>query len=152
LISTPEKKASSAETLETVQYLKIIYRNSHLSNKVAPSSEELKNFITDILGKFEGNRILFITANQCSNRIVMQQGLFMFPYVLDKEAHTKIIKDNTVLIKIDKNIRDELLDYLDTIGLNSYRLMPDLQSVCYAIKRQIIEQRKAKSTLFKKQK
>lgn len=76
----------------------------------------------------------------------------MFPYVLDKEAHTKIIKDNTVLIKIDKNIRDELLDYLDTIGLNSYRLMPDLQSVCYAIKRQIIEQRKAKSTLFKKQK
>lgn len=151
LIATPDKKASSTETLEIVSYLKMVYRNSHLTNNMEPSSEELKLFITDILHKFEKNRILFITANQCSNRIVMQQGLFMFPYVLDKEAHERIIKDNTALIKIDKNIRDELLDYLDTIGLNSYRLMPDLQSTCYAIKRQIIEGRRAKSTLFKKQ-
>lgn len=151
LIATPDKKASSAETLEMVQYLKIVYRDSHLSNSIGPSSEELKIFIVDTLDKFEENRILFITANQCSNRIVMQQGLFMFPYVLDKEVHTKIIQDNTRLIKISKTIRDELLDYLDTIGLNSYRLMPDLQSVCYAIKRQIIERRRSKSTLFKKQ-
>ena len=47
-------------------------------------------------------------------------------------------------------MRDDLLDYLDTIGLNTFRLMPDLQSVCHAVKRKVTEDRQAASTLFKK--
>lgn len=70
----------------------------------------------------------------------MQQGLFMFPYNLDKETHLEIIENNTCLIKIHKNTRRDLLKYLNTLGINSFRLMPDLQSICYAIKRNVIDE------------
>ena len=76
----------------------------------------------------------------------------MFPYTLNAEKHRKIIEENTHLIKIHKDIREELLEYLDTIGINSFRLMPDIQSVCGAVKRKVIEERQAKSELFKKKK
>lgn len=75
----------------------------------------------------------------------MQQGLFMFPYSLDQEKHKEILTRNTNLIKIHKDARNELLEYLDTIGLNSFRLMPDLQNVCDAIKRKYTEERKGSS-------
>ena len=60
------------------------------------------------------------------------------------------IEKNTCLIKIHKNTRRDLLDYLDTLGINPFRLMPDLQSICYAIKRNVIDERKESSILFKK--
>lgn len=44
----------------------------------------------------------------------------------------------------------ELLEYLDTIGINSFRLMPDIQSVCSTVKRKVTEERQSKSELFKK--
>ena len=53
-------------------------------------------------------------------------------------------------IKIHKDLRGALLDYLDTIGLNTFRLMPDLQSVCHAVKRKITEEHQSASTLFMK--
>ena len=80
----------------------------------------------------------------------MQQGLFMFPYELNRDKHNEIITKNTSVIQIHKSCRNGLLSYLDTIGLNSFRLMPDLQSICHAIKRKVIDDRKENSQLFKK--
>ncbi len=80
----------------------------------------------------------------------MQQGLFMFPYTLDKEKHKEILEKNTGLIMIHKDARDELLEYLNTIGLTSFRLMPDLQSVCNAIKRKYTEERRGSTSQHKK--
>ena len=74
----------------------------------------------------------------------------MFPYTLQINRHKQIIENNTMLIKIHKDIRDELLEYLDTIGINSFRLMPDIQSVCSTVKRKVTEERQSKSELFKK--
>ena len=109
-----------------------------------------KEFSNNVIEKLSENRILFVDANQCSQRIVMQQGLFMFPYTLNANRHRTIIEENTSLIKIHKDIRPDLLAYLDTIGINNYRLMPDIQSVCSTVKRRIIEERQAKSEQFKK--
>ena len=130
-------------------YCKTIYKTTHNYN-LSPNAEQFKPFIDDLLNKFHSKKILFIDANQCNNRIVMQQGLFMFPYNLDKKTHLETIENNTYLIKIHKSTRRELLDYLDTLGINSFRLMPDLQSICYAIKRNAIDERKESSSLFKK--
>ncbi len=102
--------------------------------------------------KFNAGKLLFVSPNQSNQRVVMQQGLFMFPYTLDKEEHTKMLIENTKVIKISKHIRGELLEYLDTIGMNAFRLMPDLPSVCEAIKRKVAEERKGKSILFKSEK
>lgn len=102
------------------------------------------------VSKINKNSLFFIDPNQSNQRIVMQQGLFLFPYTLNKEKHIDLLDNNTGIIKISKDIRDELQTYLDTIGINSYRLMPDLSSVCEAVERKVRDNRTKCSSLFKK--
>lgn len=100
--------------------------------------------------KIRSHAILFIDPNQSNQRIIMQQGLFMFPYTLNKDEHLNIIKHNSSVIMIHKDLRTDLLEYLDTLGFSTFRLMPDLTSVCSAIKRKVIDERSEKSSAFKK--
>ena len=132
-----------------LSYFKKMYSESH-PEKIEIVPSEFKIFLDEIISKFGKRKILFVDANQCNQRIVMQQGLFLFPYTLESDELLEIVKDNTSTIKIHKDLRSELLDCLDTIGLNTFRLMPDLQSVCHAVKRKVTEERQAASTLFKK--
>lgn len=100
--------------------------------------------------KIRNHAILFVDPNQSNQRIIMQQGLFMFPYTLDKEEHLKILNDNSCYIMIHKNLRNELIQYLDTLGYNTFRLMPDLSSICEAVKRRNVDERIENSSAFKK--
>ena len=123
-----------------------LFNNSWV-NRAIQCIEQVENEFSDD-GK--QRQILFIDPNQSNQRLVMQQGLFMFPYVLDEDKHKQIIEDNTSVIKIHKDLRLELQDYLGTIGINAFRLMPDLSSVCEAVERNIRENRNKNSELFKK--
>ena len=100
--------------------------------------------------KIRNHAILFVDPNQSNQRIIMQQGLFMFPYTLDKAQHLNIIKNNTKVIKIHKNLRDELIGYLDVLGYNTFRLMPDLSSICQAVERRLLDERTSQTNRFKK--
>lgn len=100
--------------------------------------------------KIRNHVLLFIDPNQSNQRIIMQQGLFMFPYTLDKEEHLKILNNNSYYIKIHKDLRGELIRYLDILGYNTFRLMPDLSSICEAVKRRNVDERAEKSAAFKK--
>lgn len=111
---------------------------------------DMDAFVSDNKEKVSNGAILFIDPNQSNQRLVMQQGLFMFPYTLDEKKHLQVIESNTSLIKIKKDLRDELLAYLDTIGINAFRIMPDLPSVCEAVERKVKDRRSANSPLFKK--
>lgn len=133
-------------------YFARIYCDAHPGEDIRQVTEipRFKKFIDDEITKLENRKILFIDANQCNQRIVMQQGLFMFPFSLNRDEHLEILNRNTSVIKIHKSLRIELLTYLDTIGINAFRLMPDLQSVCHAVKRKVLDDRQHKSPLFKK--
>ena len=111
---------------------------------------DMDAFVSDNKEKVSNGAMLFIDPNQSNQRLVMQQGLFMFPYTLDEKKHLQVIENNTNLIKIKKDLRDELLAYLDTIGINAFRIMPDLPSVCEAVERKVKDRRSANRTLFKK--
>ena len=134
-----------------LSYFRKIYIETH-PERFGINVPDFKKFLDKAITNFENRKLLFVDANQCSQRIVMQQGLFLFPYTLNVNEHRKLIEENTLLIKIHKDIRDELLEYLDTIGINTFRLMPDIQNVCYAVKRKVIEERQSQSELFKKKK
>lgn len=149
IISGLEESESEVGLKAIIQYFKKIYDETHPSD-ITTNTVEFKEFMDNAIENFANSKILFVDANQCSQRIVMQQGLFMFPYTLQINRHKQIIENNTMLIKIHKDIRDELLEYLDTIGINSFRLMPDIQSVCSTVKRKVTEERQSKSELFKK--
>lgn len=112
--------------------------------------EGIDTFISENKDKVYNRAILFIDPNQSNQRLVMQQGLFMFPYTLDESEHLKILDRNSNIIKIHKSLREELLSYLDTLRINAFRIMPDLPSVCEAIVRKIRDNRNSQSTLFKK--
>lgn len=113
-------------------------------------AEEINKLADEMVEKFIVDKLLFIDPIQSNQRVIMQQGLFMLPYEISEDKHMEILQKNMCLIKIEKSLRVELLDYLDKLGLNTFRLMPDLQSVSYAIKRKITEDRTNKSQLFKK--
>lgn len=82
---------------------------------------------------YDDRAILFIDPNYSNQRIIMQQGLFMFPYTLNESEHMSILENHSDYIMIHKSHRDRLLTYLDILGYNTFRLMPDLKSVCDAI-------------------
>lgn len=127
------------------------------SNRLSRNISSLTGYkgideIVDLQEKLRNQAILFVNPNQSNQRIIMQQGLFMFPYTLDKKAHIDILKRNSKVVMIHKSHRDKLIKYLDTMGYNTFRLMPDLSSICQAIKRRAIDDRTEKSEQFKKNK
>lgn len=89
------------------------------------------------LDKIKEGKLLFIEPNQANQRIIMQQGLFLFPYEMDEMNLINQINKNTELIRVHKNLRKSLKQYLDNIGITAYRLMPDLGNICTEIERSI---------------
>lgn len=91
--------------------------------------------------KIDEGKILFINPGDSNQRITMQQGLFMIPYELERERHKEIINSNTTTLLIDKRLRLELMNQLDTMGFNTFRLMPDISSVCKAVTQKVKDER-----------
>ena len=89
----------------------------------------------------DNNRILLIDPNNSNQRITMQQGLFMFPMTLNRDEHIDLINKHLIVLKIHKRLRNDLLSYLNSIGFTTYRLMPDLMSVCEAVTRNVKRKR-----------
>ncbi len=113
-------------------------------------SDNVSAFVINNEHKVAKKTLFFIDPSQSNQRLIMQQGLFMFPYLLDENSHLNIIHDNSRVIRINKNLREPLLKYLDTIGINAFRIMPDLASVCGAVERKVKDKRASNSELFKK--
>jgi len=93
--------------------------------------------IKSTLEKFNNKKLLFIEPNQANQRIIMQQGLFLFPYELDEEQLKEQIAVNTKVIRVHRQLRQQLRQYLDNIGITAYRLVPDLGNICMEIERSI---------------
>lgn len=124
--------------------------NMHRSlNELDGFKDTLENTVSK-QEKIRNHAILFVVPNQSNQRLIMQQGLFMFPYTLEESEHLQILNNNSGVIKIHKDLRDDLIQYLDTLGYNTFRLMPDLSSICSAVKRRIIDERKNKSTILRR--
>ena len=64
----------------------------------------------------------------------------MIPYSLDKVTYLNSFTKNMNIIKIHRSIRRQLNKYLNTLGINSFRLMPDLASICCAVEKKIKEE------------
>lgn len=144
----------AVKSMQTIDSIETTFNDlNHNSNLNSIANSLVSDFKIDsikiIKKKITDRRILLVDPNQSNQRIIMQQGLFMFPYTLDKNDHITIIQNNTRVIKISKKLRDELLIYLDTLGFNAFRLMPDLASICTAVTQQVKNDRRKSSKLFK---
>lgn len=86
--------------------------------------------------------IIVIRPNYRNSRMLMQQGLFVVPNRISKEAIMNKFENKAAVITIDKDIRNLLLEYIDTLGFNELRLMPDIDSLCYEINHSMTENKK----------
>ena len=82
---------------------------------------------------------IFIQPSFTNERIKNQQGLFMYPYDDNIETHTDILVNNLSIIAVHKSYRDDIITYLNRIGITEYKMMPDLASICYEITRELRE-------------
>ena len=112
--------------------------------QMTPETEHAphRSYSEELLTRFarlgEVNRLCIVNPALNNQRIMMQQGLFLVPTTLDKKRHRALIETYTSKIMIHKSIRHEALRYLDVLGFNAFRLMPDLASVCQAVKNRVI--------------
>lgn len=120
--------------IDIENYLKGLYECAHTPD--VPFSE----YKQQIISKIDDQRLCFIDPCQSNQRIIMQQGLFMLPYTLNRNTHMDILEKNISIIKIHKELRRPLLEYLDTLGYNAFRLMPDLVNVCETVKQKILDE------------
>lgn len=136
--NTLKKLISDLNSDTSRKYLETTYWDTHLEEYFDEKTDvhNVAQKIDDTIDKFRTRKLLFIDANQCNQRIIMQQGLFLFPYELNADKLLEMMKANTNVIKVDKSLRIPLQQYLNTIGINGFRLMPDLSSVCEAVERQ----------------
>lgn len=156
----------NAKTNEEDKYYKIIYCDinscNQFKNQKNPSRHDIHKaksnneiflesdyakrmtYTEELITRFNKfgtfNRLCIVKPSLNNQRIIMQQGLFLIPTTLDKKRHKELIEGNTKKILIDKSIRNEAIRYLDVLGFNAFRLMPDLASVCYAIKNRVVEE------------
>lgn len=142
MISTLEqtKKSNNIESIK--QYIESAMCNEFSYDNIIKGYGHL---LDDDATKFQRDSLIFVDINQSNQRLIMQQGLFLFPYTLDKSEHFKLILQNTKVIKIHKSLRNELQAYLNVIGINAFRIMPDLPNVCEAVERMVKETRQKRN-------
>jgi len=114
------------------------YIRAGISSNPDKSIEVLdQNEISSVVSKFKQSKLLFVEPSQGNQRLIMQQGLFLFPYDLSSEKLSRQIEENTNVIRIHKKLRQPLQTYLENLGITAYRLMPDLSNICAEIERTI---------------
>lgn len=79
------------------------------------------------------NKLNFMIPNYSNKRIMMQQGLFFIPEQLDGD-YKNMIQANFNIIKINKELRNKSIKFLDKLGFNTPKLMSDAESLCKSIK------------------
>ncbi|MBP5551471.1 MAG: FRG domain-containing protein [Bacilli bacterium] len=103
-------------------------------------------FTEDLRASFEylkeSKMIQIAEPNYRNQRILMQQGLFVVPSDLKKETIEDIFEMADIYV-INEKIRDNALAFLEKMGFNEFKLMPDLDSACNEInhKFQILEKK-----------
>lgn len=113
------------------ELIESVYRNTN--PKYYNKNNNIDHYIENSLNKFKEKKILFVTPNFVNERIAAQQGLFQFPYSLDKYDILKQLAETSTIIEIDKSLRCKIIETLEKMGHNIYQLMPDLANMCSAI-------------------
>lgn len=109
---------------------------------------DLSSYTDELMSLFESleeqDGLCIADPSLNNQRIMMQQGLFLVSTTLNREKHKELIDRTMGRILIHKSIRHEALRYLDVLGFNAFRLMPDLASVANAVKLRVRAKAKRK--------
>lgn len=83
--------------------------------------------------------VFYLSPNYKNGRVLMQQGVFLIPKSLEENSIYSFYEENMDVYEINSDIREQVLEYLNSAGYNEFKLMPDLNSLCYEINHQVKE-------------
>lgn len=111
------------------------HMKGYLASCLNVTEEDTKTKLAESIEFIKRDKLLFVDPDFTNEKIHMQQGLFFVSPLLKESNIEETIKNNTKIICISKELRLELLEFLDGMGINTFKLMPDLHSVSNEIKR-----------------
>lgn len=87
--------------------------------------------------------LILLKTNYRSNRMLMQNGLFVVPRLATRESALSLMEtqSNSSIITVDETIRESCLEQLDKMGINEFSMMPDINSACLEINRRVTSQK-----------
>ena len=91
------------------------------------------NNAENICNAIKQNKMLFLQPNIINSRLLNQQGVFFFPCSLEDDKYEKIFFAKSKFVFIHKDLRKKLRYHLRNMGYDAYHLMPDVESACKAI-------------------
>ena len=95
-----------------------------------PYAKDTEYYFSNIKGK---SGLFVISPNYKNNRVLMQQGLFFVPKELEENSIFYMFDNYADCYEIPDSLRDDLLQLLDKLGYNEFRLMPDIEMLCLEI-------------------
>ena len=105
-----EINSMAQRSMALIETVEAMFSGQNISNLIFDSSEKMISaffksiaihtdindmdaFTSDNKKKVANGAVLFFDPNQSNQRLVMQQGLFMFPYTLDEKKHLHIMAE-----------------------------------------------------------
>lgn len=114
-----------------------------ISHDKSKSIWSIKGKLTERLNdKFFNNKMFILIPSFSNPRIATQQGILQLVNNFDKKEHLKQINNNSIRILIHKDLRFEIIQAIEKMGHNMYKLMPDIQNSCRIIMKKSNEELK----------
>ncbi len=96
--------------------------------------DKMADIIKTVFGTFSDQGADYLlNPNYSNRRMFVQQGLFIIPGILTKKHNDRIYNQAEIEVVISGRIRRYILDRLNNLGYDEYRLMVDLDSACAEI-------------------
>ncbi|HHV42890.1 MAG TPA: FRG domain-containing protein [Clostridiaceae bacterium] len=130
---TWEDLTKSPDILNNYQrFLQTIGDRGNLKKIVNKRNKDLASINVKSGSHYNNNGLIFYNAPLSNDRILAQKGLFSIPTSLEKGQAAEEIITNTKItkIKLTKDDRNELLEYLENMNYSREYLFPDLQNLC----------------------
>lgn len=104
--------------------------------------DKFENEFMNKIHEISNEKLFLCSINNSNPRIIAQEGLFQIPKLIDlniknfnNDYSEKYADQFYKIVKIQKGVRNKILQSLEIMNINTIKLFPDLQNICEYIKR-----------------
>lgn len=120
-------------------YITNMYKSKSFNQE--KDTEKINLLTRNDIKKIMNNKLLFFIPNFNNERISVQQGIFQIPTKLDAKVIRSQLKKNVTFLIFDLESigQTNFTKRMKQVGINGYKIMPDLENVCKNIRTKRIE-------------
>jgi len=112
---------------------------SSIDNKNFKDEDLKLKYIDRLYDKFSEDKFFFVVPPFSNQRIASQQGVLQVILTYDYKKMFAMMKKFSFKININKDLRSELIEQIEKIGHNMFKIMPDLSNNCSTIMKKTMD-------------